>query len=165
MRGAKASKLCSLILATRFIHCHVKFYPTKLLPQIPHIGLLNGSTITGRCQSIRAHNKVSSTIANKCGVLQGAVLPPFFFTLHTSDLFSESLVSFFKYADDVAIGHHCRDAQGLCNINNALKYVSEWHDGQRQMNEAGKCIRENSALRTKFRGGVRVQGESEWRKC
>ncbi len=34
---------------------------------------------------------------------------------------------------------------------------SEWHDGQRQMNEAGKCIRENTALRTKFRGGVRVQ--------
>ncbi len=34
---------------------------------------------------------------------------------------------------------------------------SEWHDGQRQINEAGKCIRENAALRTKFRGGVRVQ--------
>ncbi len=34
---------------------------------------------------------------------------------------------------------------------------SEWHNGQRQINEAGKCIRENTALRTKFRGGVRVQ--------
>ncbi len=34
---------------------------------------------------------------------------------------------------------------------------SEWHDGQRQINEAGKCIMENTALRTKFRGGVRVQ--------
>ncbi len=34
---------------------------------------------------------------------------------------------------------------------------SEWHDGQRQINEAGKCIRENAALRTKYRGGVRVQ--------
>ncbi len=34
---------------------------------------------------------------------------------------------------------------------------SEWHDGQRQINETGKCIRENTALRTKFRGGVRVQ--------
>ncbi len=34
---------------------------------------------------------------------------------------------------------------------------SDWHDGQRQINEAGKCIRENTALRTKFRGGVRVQ--------
>ncbi len=37
---------------------------------------------------------------------------------------------------------------------------SEWHDGQRQINEAGKCIRENTTLRTKFRGGVRVQA---WR--
>ncbi len=34
---------------------------------------------------------------------------------------------------------------------------SEWHDGQRQKNEPGKCIRENTALRTKFRGDVRVQ--------
>ncbi len=34
---------------------------------------------------------------------------------------------------------------------------SEWHDGQRRINEAGKCTRENMALRTKFRGGVRVQ--------
>ncbi len=34
---------------------------------------------------------------------------------------------------------------------------SEWHDGQMQINEAGKCIRENTALRTKFRGDVRVQ--------
>ncbi len=34
---------------------------------------------------------------------------------------------------------------------------SKWHDGQRQINEAGKCIRENTALRTKFRGDVRVQ--------
>ncbi len=29
---------------------------------------------TGRSQYIRAHNKVSSTIPNNCGVLQGAVL-------------------------------------------------------------------------------------------
>ncbi len=34
---------------------------------------------------------------------------------------------------------------------------SEWHDGQRRINEAGKCIRENTAFRTKFRGGIRVQ--------
>ncbi len=31
------------------------------------------------------------------------------------------------------------------------------HDGQRRINEAEKYIRENTALRTKFRGGVRVQ--------
>ncbi len=34
---------------------------------------------------------------------------------------------------------------------------SEWHNGQRQINEAGKCIGENTALRTKFRSGFRVQ--------
>ncbi len=36
-----------------------------------------------------------------CGVLQSVVLSPFFFTLHTSDLFSESLASFLKYANEV----------------------------------------------------------------
>ncbi len=59
------------------------------------------SYCTGRSQYIRAHNKVSSTIPNNCGVLQGAGLSQFLFTLHTSDLFSQSLVSFLKYADDV----------------------------------------------------------------
>ncbi len=34
---------------------------------------------------------------------------------------------------------------------------SEWHDGQRQINEAGKYIRDYTALRTKSRCGVRVQ--------
>ncbi len=34
---------------------------------------------------------------------------------------------------------------------------SEWHDCQRQINEVEKCFRENTALRTKFGGGVRVQ--------
>ncbi len=44
----------------------------------------------------RANNKVSSASPNNCGVLQGAVLSPFFFALHTSDLYSESLASFLK---------------------------------------------------------------------
>ncbi len=57
----------------------------------------------------------------------------FFFNLHASDLFSESLVSFVKYADDVVIGNPCRDAQGLSTINNALKCVSEW-SGQNGIN-------------------------------
>ncbi len=81
--------------------------------------------LTGRSQYIRVNNKTSSAIPSNCGVLQGAVLSPFFFTLHTSDLFSESLVYFLKYTDDVVIGHPCRDAQGLSIFNNALKYVSE----------------------------------------
>ncbi len=34
---------------------------------------------------------------------------------------------------------------------------SKRHDGQRRINEAGKCIRENTALRTILRGGVRFQ--------
>ncbi len=98
------------------IHCHVKGYSTSWL----HF------YFTGRSQCIWAHSKISGTIPNNCGVLQGATLSPFFFTLNTSDLFSELLVSFLKYADDAVIGHPCRDAQGLFIINNALKYVSEW---------------------------------------
>ncbi len=77
---------------------------------------------------------------NNCGVLQGAVLSPFFFTLHTSDLFSESLAAFLKYVDDVVIHHPCRDAQGLSIINNALKCISEW-SGQNGLNlNPNKCV-------------------------
>ncbi len=53
----------------------------------------------------------------------------------------------------------CRNS--VCSRNSPQScldpHKSEWHDGQRQLNEAGKCIRKNTALRTKFRGGVRVQ--------
>ncbi len=34
---------------------------------------------------------------------------------------------------------------------------SELHDGQRRINEAGKCSRENTSFWTILRGGVRVQ--------
>ncbi len=34
---------------------------------------------------------------------------------------------------------------------------SRWYDGRRWINEVEKCTRESTALRTKFRGGVRVQ--------
>ncbi len=34
---------------------------------------------------------------------------------------------------------------------------SKWHDGQRRINKAVKCIRENTALFAMLRGGVRVQ--------
>ncbi len=57
---------------------------------------------------------------------KGAVLSPFLFTLHTFDLYSESLASFLKYADDVVIGHPCKNSQGIFTIKNALKYVSDW---------------------------------------
>ncbi len=54
---------------------------------------------------------------------------------------------------------YCRNS--VCSRNSPQPCLdpskSEWHDGQRQINEAGKCIRENTALRTKFKGGVRVQ--------
>ncbi len=34
---------------------------------------------------------------------------------------------------------------------------SEWHDGQRRINDAGKCTRENKAFWTILRSGVRIQ--------
>ncbi len=98
------------------------------------------SYYTGRSQYTRVNNKTSSAIPNNCSVLQGAVLSPFFFTLHTSDLYSESLTSFLKYADDVVIGHPCKDSQGIFTINTALKYVSEW-SGDNGLNlNPSKCV-------------------------
>ncbi len=121
-------------VAMLLIHCQVKGYSTYWLVKWVH------NYFTGRNQYIRVRNKVSCTIPNNCGILQGVVLSPFFFTSHTSDLFSESLVSFLKYADDVVIGNTCSDAQGLSIINNALKYVSEW-SGQNGLNlNPNKCV-------------------------
>ncbi len=81
--------------------------------------------LTGRSQYNRVNIKTSSVIPNNCGVLQGDVFSPLFFTLHISDLYAESLASFLKYADDVVIDHPCKDCQGIFTINNALMYVSD----------------------------------------
>ncbi len=49
----------------------------------------------------------------------------------------------------------------ICSINNLQPCLdppkSKWPDGQRRINEAGKCIRENTAFWTILRSGVRVQ--------
>ncbi len=50
---------------------------------------------------------------------------PFTFIFHISDLFSESLMPFLKYASDVAIGHPFKNSHGIYIINDALKYVSK----------------------------------------
>ncbi len=108
--------------------------PDKLAATIPPhwLVILVQGYFTGRSQYIRTHNKVSSTIATNCGVLQGAVHSPFIFTLHAYDLFSESLFSFLKYADDVA--------QSLSIINNALIYVSKWSRKNGLNLNPNKCV-------------------------
>ncbi len=53
----------------------------------------------------------------------------------------------------------CRNS--VCSRNSPQPCLdppnSKCHDGQRQITEAGKYIRENTAFRTKFRGDVRIQ--------
>ncbi len=57
-----------------------------------------------------------------------------------------------------AIPLHCACKNLLCSRNSPQPCLDppkpKGHDGQRQINEAEKCIRDNTALRTKFRGGV-----------
>ncbi len=50
-----------------------------------------------------------------------------------------------------------RFVQGTAPSHVSIPPKSKWHDGHRRVHEAGKCIRESTALRTKFRGDVRVQ--------
>ncbi len=47
--------------------------------------------------------------------------------------------------------------RGTAPSHVSIPRKSKWYDGQRRINEAGKCIRENTALRTKFISGVRIQ--------
>ncbi len=108
------------------------------------------SCFTRLSQFIRAHNKAPATIPNNCGVLHGAVLSPFSYTLHTSDLFSESLVSFIEYADDVVNSHSFMDAHVHFIIINAFKMAcEEWPKPQPQQMRPthvltqGKCCQFN----------------------
>ncbi len=103
--------------------------------------------LTGRSEYTRVNNKPSSAIPNNRGVLQGAVLSPFFFTLHTSDLYSESLASFLKYADDVVIGHPRKDSQGIFTTNNALKYVLYWSGDYGLKLDPSKCVQRMFTLK------------------
>ncbi len=76
-----------------------------------------------------------------------SVLSPFFFILHTSYLYSESLASFLKYSDDVIIGYPCTDSQCIFTINNALKNVSDW-SGDNGLNlNPNKCVQCMSFLK------------------
>ncbi len=95
---------------------------------------------TGRSQYIRVNTKTSSVILNNCGDLQGAILSPFIFALPTSDLYSESLASFLKYADDFVISHPCENSKGIFTINNALKYVSHWSADNGLKLYPSKCV-------------------------
>ncbi len=118
------------------IHCHVKGYLTRLLPQIPHIGWLNGSTITWLVvANIFGHKTRYLARSQTAAVFFKVQFFPISFSLFILPIFSLN-----NKFDDVVIGHTSRDAQGLSIINNALKYVSEW-SGQNGLDlNSNKCV-------------------------
>ncbi len=124
IRGTKPWKLCFSTSEMHLVHCH------KSLLLVDKTG----------AQLLYYSQPLPSAIPNNCGVLQDAVLSPSFFTLHTSDLFSESLASFLKYASDDFICLLFKDAQGISIINNALNYTSGWR-GENGLNlNPNKCF-------------------------
>ncbi len=65
-------------------------------------------------------------MVSKRTLLLGNSLLAKYSVVQVVDLFSESLASLLKYVDDVVIGHHCRDSQGVSITKDALKYIYEW---------------------------------------
>ncbi len=83
-KGRKAFKAVFIDFSNALIYSYVKGYAKRSLPHKLMKWVHN--YFTGHSQYLRANNKVSSAIPNKFGVFQGAILSPFFFNFHNSDL-------------------------------------------------------------------------------
>ncbi|WP_204107535.1 reverse transcriptase domain-containing protein [Streptococcus dysgalactiae] len=78
---------------------------------------------TRRIQCTKIGKVVSKPLANNSGVLQGAVLSPFLFSVYLSDLQVPSPASIFKYADDIALAQPVSDFTDLASYSSNLTSI------------------------------------------
>ncbi|BHF59106.1 hypothetical protein SprV_0100206100 [Sparganum proliferum] len=100
---------------------------------------------TSRTQFVQSSKWKSSTLPNDCGVLQGSVLSPHLFSLHTDDLRSPNDCLLVKYADDVVVGHPLKSQTHLRSLKDGLNHVLAWSE------ENGLLINNQKSVQCIFR--------------
>ncbi|BHF80866.1 hypothetical protein SprV_0702399400 [Sparganum proliferum] len=100
---------------------------------------------TSLTQFVQSGKRKSSTLPNDCGVLQGSILSPRLFFLHTDDLRSPNDCLLVKYADDVVVGHSLKSQTHLRSLKDGLNHVLAWSE------ENGLLINNQKSVQCIFR--------------
>ncbi|VDM05518.1 unnamed protein product [Schistocephalus solidus] len=81
---------------------------------------------TSRTQFVQSGKRKSTVLPNNCGVIQGAILSPHLYSLHTDDLRSPNDFMYIKYADDMVVGHPLKNQTHLQCLKDGLDHVAAW---------------------------------------
>ncbi|VDL98034.1 unnamed protein product [Schistocephalus solidus] len=98
---------------------------------------------TSRTQFVQSGKRKSTVLPNNCGVLQGAILSPHLFSIHTDDLRSPNDCLYIKYADDMVVGHPLKNQTHLQCLKDGLDHVAAWSsDNGLQLNheKSVQCV-------------------------
>jgi hypothetical protein len=91
-------------------------------------------------QFVFANGKCSDPLLNNFGVLQGAVLSPIFFSLHTASLQSANENIIIKYADDTVIAGQLKSINDSSKLQSSVSEVDHWSKENGLLLNKSKCI-------------------------
>ncbi|MGL5708737.1 MAG: reverse transcriptase family protein [Aeromonas sp.] len=117
----------------------------KLLEDLDSQGtdshILNWLTdyFTNRCQMTIVDNQKSDVLPITTGVLQGAILSPYLFSMYLNDLPNTVDVFAYKYADDVVVGCSSGGANCTTPIQTSLDSINSWSSIRSLILNPSKC--------------------------
>lgn len=117
----------------------------KILLKLRDLGIPTWSLLwlcdyfRNRFQYSSFNGKKSETALNCWGVLQGAVLSPFLFSLYTDSIRLPHESFLIKYADDFALGYPLKKQQRNVMLQNSLNIVAEWSKSNDLRLNLDKC--------------------------
>lgn len=84
--------------------------------------------LSSRTQNVKYGNSVGSPLNISCGVPQGSILGPVFFTIFINGIFNLKLIGTIQlYADDMALVYNCDNLIALYEaMNSDLKDINDW---------------------------------------